>query len=502
MIINPVLKGFNPDPSAVKVGNTVYIAVSTFQWVPGVRIYQTKDLVNYEYCTDVLIHSDFRGNPKDCSIWAPQLSYVDDEFYLLYTEIISTNRPFKDGHNYLIRSKDIKGLWSEPIYLNSSGFDPSMYHEKDKSYLLNCIWDYRMTTPNKSAGIIMQEYSREKQKLIGEPIKIFNGTNAAKTEAPHLYKINDYYYLITAEGGTGVDHQVTVCRSKALYGPYEVDPNTPLLTSKEDKTLPLQCAGHGSLIMFENRWYMYHLVTRPLLKDYAVLGRETAIQELVMTKDFWLKLKSTDNKPLLKIESPYQTTSQFKHYFKDDFSTNKLHHEWNMLAYYDSSIFNQSNQGLEITSKESLQSLFDVSLIGKRLTTTNFYAETSIKFNPTHFNQMAGMGLYLNVENFFYAYITYDEIIGKCVRYFKKEQNVFHLYETKTPIVGEVVIKIITDNHMINVYINHMKQDIEENTTFLSGGFTGTYIFLSTHDLNTFKGSKATFKYFVYDELK
>ncbi|CCV64221.1 putative beta-1,4-xylosidase [Alteracholeplasma palmae J233] len=498
LVTNPVLRGFNPDPSSVKVGDTIYIAVSTFEWMPGVRIYQTKDLVNYEYVTDILTKSDFRGNPRDCSVWAPQISYVDGEFYVLYTDVKSTLRPFKDLHNYLVKSKSITGPWSEPIYLNSSGFDPSLFHDGEKSYLLNCIWDYRHHEPNKSVGIIIQEFDRKTNKLIDTYKKIFDGTEAAKTEAPHIYKLNDYYYLITAEGGTGKDHQVTVCRSKNVFGPYELDPQTPLLTSKNHPELKLQCAGHASLITMDNGdMYIFHLTTRPLENNFAILGRETALQSVIL-KDGWLRLKEGGNLPYDTVEVKSTVKQVINHDFKDDFK-HKLHHEWNTLRNYDLSFLDVTSNGLKMISQESMQSLFDISLIGKRITTYDFTAKTEVEFNPERFNQMAGIGLYLNAENFFYAYLTYDEKVGKCIRYFKKSANEFTLYDKVTPInETKVVLEVVSENNLVDILVNGNKQNINEKITFLSGGFTGLYVTLSVHDLDYRNGATATFKYFEY----
>lgn len=292
-IRNPVLPGFNPDPCIVRAKDTYYIAVSSFEWLPGVRVYASKDLAVWEHCTDVLTDQvDLRGNPKNCSIWAPQLSYHDGLFYLIYTDVKSTKRPFKDVHNYLITAPSIHGPWSEPVYLNSSGFDPSLYHDEDgRKWLLNEIWDYRIPEGNKSSGIVIQQYDPQQQKLVGKPFKLFDGTDLKKTEAPHIYKHQGYYYLITAEGGTGSGHAVTVARSRSLMGPYEVDPRNPMLTSRDNPELPLQCAGHGSLIQTpQGEWYMAHLCTRPVEGQYALLGRETALQQVYWDEEGWLRL--------------------------------------------------------------------------------------------------------------------------------------------------------------------------------------------------------------------
>lgn len=210
---NPILRGFNPDPNILRVKERYYIIVSSFEWLPGIRVYESKNLVNWSHTTDILTTQvSLQGNPTNGSIWAPQISYADGLFYLVYTDVKSAGRPFKDVHNYLITASEITGPWSEPIYLNSNGFDPSLFHdlETGKKWLVNELWDYRLDTPNKSSGIVLQEYDAEKKKLDGPIYKIFAGTELAKTEAPHLYFRNGYYYLMTAEGGTGRGHSVTV----------------------------------------------------------------------------------------------------------------------------------------------------------------------------------------------------------------------------------------------------------------------------------------------------
>ena len=125
-ISNPILRGFNPDPNILKVEETYYIAVSSFEWLPGIRVYASQDLVNWTHETDILTDQvHLQGNPKNCSIWAPQISYHAGRYYCIYTDVKSSSRPFKDCHNYLITASSIKGPWSEPIYVNSSGFDPT-----------------------------------------------------------------------------------------------------------------------------------------------------------------------------------------------------------------------------------------------------------------------------------------------------------------------------------------------------------------------------------------
>ena len=239
MIKNPILKGFNPDPSIIRVEDDYYIATSTFEWYPGVQIHHSKDLMNWQLVAQPLNRAellDMRGNPDSCGIWAPCLSFDNGLFYLIYTDVKRHDGSFKDSHNYLTTCTEIDGNWSSPIHLNSSGFDPSLFHDGEKKWFLNMIWDYR-PGHNPFGGILLQQYCHKTKKLTGPIHNIFKGTKMGFTEAPHLYKRQEYYYLLTAEGGTEYDHCMTFARSKNIEGPYEVDPNGYFLTSKDNPYL-------------------------------------------------------------------------------------------------------------------------------------------------------------------------------------------------------------------------------------------------------------------------
>ncbi len=159
-----------------------------------------------------------KGNPNSGGVWAPCLSYSDGKFWLIYTDVKVVDGAWKDCHNYLVTCETINGDWSEPITLNSSGFDASLFHDKDGTkYLLNMLWDHRIDR-HSFGGIVIQEYSDKEQKLIGKPKVIFEGTDRKLTEAPHLYHIGNYYYLLTAEGGTRYEHAATIARSANIEG--------------------------------------------------------------------------------------------------------------------------------------------------------------------------------------------------------------------------------------------------------------------------------------------
>ncbi len=179
MITNPILPGFNPDPSICRAGPDYYIATSTFEWYPGVQIHHSTDLVNWRLVCRPLDREsqlDMRGNPDSCGVWAPCLSYADGLFWLVYTDVKRLDGNFKDAHNYIVTAPSITGPWSDPVYVNSSGFDPSLFHDDDgRKWFLNMVWNHRTDSVGGSpkhpafAGILLQEYDADAGKLIGKP---------------------------------------------------------------------------------------------------------------------------------------------------------------------------------------------------------------------------------------------------------------------------------------------------------------------------------------------
>jgi len=247
-----------------------------------------------------------RGEPDSCGVWAPCLSFADGIFWLCYTVVKRFDGNFKDTHNYLTTCQRIDGHWTDPVYLNSSGFDPSLFHDDDgRKWVTNAVWDHR---PDRSFfyGIVLQEYSSEKRSLTGKRKHIFSGTELDCTEAPHLYKSDACYYLITAEGGTGYGHAVTMARSTTVDGDYTADPSGPVLTTRDDPDWPLQRNGHADFVETQDgSLFLVHLCGRPLEGTRRCpLGRETAIQRLRKTDDGWFRLENGGHLPELAIEPP------------------------------------------------------------------------------------------------------------------------------------------------------------------------------------------------------
>jgi xylan 1,4-beta-xylosidase len=420
MIKNPILPGFNPDPSVVRVADDFFIAVSTFEWYPGVQIHQSRDLRNWRLAARPLNRAallDMRGNPDSGGIWAPCLSWDDGLFYLIYTDVKRLDSGIKDAHNYLTTCETVDGVWSDPIYLNSSGFDPSLFHDDDgRKWFINMVWDSRYER-NRFGGIYLQEYCPKQKKLIGKITNIFKGTELGTTEAPHLYKRDGYYYLLTAEGGTGYTHAMTLARCRHLQGPYEVDPQGYLLTAKDHPELELQRSGHGSLFDTPNgENYLVHLCGRPLKEvRRCPHGRETGLQKTHWTEDGWLRLEGAtgDGLPALMVKAPdieAQPWPEQSSCHEFDSGTLPGEFQWLRTPYPETFMSLDERPGfLSLKGKSSLGNWFEQALIARRQEAFCFTAETRLEFDPTNFQQSAGLVCYYNARKFHYLYISVDE---------------------------------------------------------------------------------------------
>jgi len=399
---NPVLKGFNPDPSIVRVGKDYYIATSTFEYFPGVQIHHSTDLVNWKVLNrplDSLRLLDMAGCPDSCGVWAPCLSYSKGLFHLVYSNVKSFDNIIGNTPNFLTTASDIMGPWSDPIYLSNSGFDGSFFHDNDgRQYFLSM----KIDKDQFFGGIILQEYSAEKKSLIGEEILLYEGSELGKTEGPHIYKRGNYYYLLLAEGGTEYGHAVSLARSKNLLGPYELHPQNPLITAANNDKHKLQKAGHACLVDTDDgRTFMTYLVGRPMTtRGRCMLGRESAIEEMVWAKDDWLYTKSKSSLPALEFSSEHPVVVDSDHtfyHFEQELSTDFQ----TLRTPIDSSWLFEEEGKLLIKGREEIGSHGHQSILLRRLTSVN--AEVTFGFEVVEGDTgRVGLIFYYNALHFIY----------------------------------------------------------------------------------------------------
>ena len=519
-IKNPILRGFNPDPSICRAGDDFYIATSTFEWFPGVQIFHSVDMETWSFVGRPLNRAallDLTGVPDSCGVWAPCLTWADDRFWLCYTVVNRFDGDFKDTHNYLTTAPDIAGPWSDPIYLNSSGFDPSLFHDEDgRKWYSNMVWDHR---PNRSyfRGIVVQEYAVEDKRLFGPRKVVFDGTKTDFTEGPHIYKHGGRYYLITAEGGTGYGHAVTNARADDIWGPYEEDPELHVVTARHRYQAGLQRTGHGGLVEGPGgQWYLTHLCSRPLDGvRRSPMGRESALQKVKWTEDGWLRLSEPETAYDAFTDHPLQKV-------RTDFDRADLPSEFQWLRTPRSDyLFSLTEKpgALRLFGRESIGSLYHSSLVARRQQHFNYTAETKLSFAPEDFQQMAGLVAYYNAHKFHYAYITREDGLGRVLSIMScNADQSLHLTHpiADTPVVladdGDIWLKCDVDGAVLQFYYSvdgaiwHPLGPALDNSLLSDeagkgdgANFTGTFVGMACQDL-TGQGAPADFSYFAYEE--
>ncbi|PWG00558.1 glycoside hydrolase family 43 protein [Levilactobacillus bambusae] len=440
-IQNPVLPGFNPDPSMIRVGDTYYIANSTFEWFPGVRLHESKDMVHWNELPSPLASVtmlDMAGNPASGGIWAPDLSYADGKFWLVFTDVKVTEGPFKDMHNYVTTATDIRGPWTKPTLLNGVGFDESLFHDDDgRKYLVQQTWDHR-EYKQPFNGITLTEIDPETLRVKPETARtIYRGTDVKLVEGPHLYKIKGQYYLFAAQGGTVWTHQEVVARSASLTAEsFVTEPGEPFITNFDTPDSYLQKQGHGALVSTPGgEWYYASLTGRPWHHDtesvwdprgWCTLGRETAIQKVEWDAEGWPRIVGGHGGQTF-VEAPkdaIHTDAPDNHSYHDNFTGDLDTTQWNTLRIPFTSHMGRTGDGkLTLVGHESFASNFDVSLVGLRWQAFNFDAQVKVEFDPYSYQQMAGLTNFYNDKHYSWVFITWDEERGHVIEVAQNDNN-------------------------------------------------------------------------------
>ncbi len=414
---NPILAGFYPDPSICRAGDDYYLINSSFAYYPGLPIFHSKDLLNWQQIGHAMDRPEqlpLEGSGVSRGLFAPAISYHNGIFYIVCTEVSKLG-------NFVITAKDPRGPWSNPVQLPQvNGIDPSLFFDNDgKSYIVyNSIPPDNKTLWNGHRTIRMYEFDAATLKVKGaEKLLINGGTDTAKhpvwIEGPHLINKDGWYYLICAEGGTGYNHSEVVFRSKSVEGPFISYENNPILTQRQldpARKNPITTTGHADFVEDKSgNWWAVFLGCRPYEGDFYNAGRETFMAPVVW-KEGWpqfilgsaeLKYSYPINAQIDKKAEPFNGN----YLFRDEFDKDRLNIRYSFLRTVKESWYSLKDVPGSLTLRlrpETATGKSNPSFVGFRQAHIKGYAATALRFTANAENEKAGLLVFQNEKNHYY----------------------------------------------------------------------------------------------------
>jgi alpha-N-arabinofuranosidase len=399
---NPVIPGFHPDPSVCRVGRDFYLVTSSFEYFPGVPVFHSRDLVNWRqlgHCLERESQLPLAGAPASAGIWAPTLRHHDGVFYLATTNV--SYHPEFVGRNFIVTATSPEGPWSEPVFVEQPGIDPSLFFDRDGSAYF--------TTSH--GGAFQSRIDVATGKLLTEPKLIWGGSGAQYPEGPHLYRRNDAYYLLLSEGGTEYGHLITMARSKSPWGPFEPCARNPLLTHRSLKS-PIQAVGHADLVETEGgAAFAVFLAIRP--NGYPPcyhLGRETFLTPVTWADDGF-PVFGDAGRVALEMETPLEpgpATNDVSP--RDEFTAKRLALHWNQLRNPDASLTSLEERPGFLRLRGSAHGLDDAASpawVGRRQAHFAVRAATCLEFRATTEREEAGLAVRMNEKHHYEIFVTH-----------------------------------------------------------------------------------------------
>jgi alpha-N-arabinofuranosidase len=496
---NPVIRGYYPDPSVCRAGGKYYLVASSFQYFPGVPLFESTDLVNWKQIGHCLTRSSqlpLDNAYSSGGIFAPTIRHNSGRFYMATTNVTG-------GGNFYVYTDDIYGEWSEPIYVEQEGIDPSLYFEGDRAYFMSNGQD-----KDRKPAIIQSEINIETGELLSEVRSLWGGTGGRYLESPHLYKIGGYYYLTAAEGGTEYGHMVTYARSKDMWGPYEPYAGNPVLTNRNLGGYPIQGIGHADLIDDEQgNWWILHLGFRQIDRwlTFHHLGRETFLMPVDFGADGWFTAgeNGTTTVEVNTERIPANVVQEFKNEYTFE---NTEAHEWRFIRKEAVENFIYDTEGerrvLKIrSSPHTLNVAGNPSFVG--LHQKEFNMKLSVKAKVL--SGEAGVTVYMDENH------HYDISVVKYRNnyYAKLKLNIgdIKFEQTSVSLKSEQTTLIIkADAYNYGFFICEDGEEInlgQAQTRYLSsevaGGFTGVVLGLYSQNgkgsrFNEFRAFRLTYK--------
>ena len=495
---NPVIPGFYPDPSICKAGDDFYLVSSSFEYFPGVPVFHSKDLVNWEQIGHCLTRPS-QLNLEKCrvsgGIYAPTIRYHEGTFFMITTNV-------SDKGNFIVHTKDPAGEWSEPVWLKQGGIDPSLYFEGDKCYL----------TSNPGNTIYLSEINPITGEQLSESKAIWGGTGGRYPEAPHIYKKDGWYYLLISEGGTEYGHKVTIARSKNIDGPYDSNPANPILThiDKHTQSSPIQGTGHADIIQAnDGSWWMVFLAFRPQSWLHHMLGRETFLAPVRWDKNAW-PVVNGNGTVQLNMEVP---TLPLKAFPKKDplteFREKKTGLEWNYLRnpVPENYILNPEKGYLRLkASTVKLDELDSPTFIGRRQQHINFKATTLLNLHEARPGDEAGLTVFMN-NNSHYDLILKQKDNKTRSLVLRIRLGVMNHTAFEIPVKeGQIYLQVKGERDYYSFaystdgkkFLPAGKMDVRYISSETAGGFTGIYLGLFACSASSSSRAYADFDEFIY----
>jgi alpha-N-arabinofuranosidase len=414
---NPILAGFYSDPSVTRAGDRFYLVSSTFAYFPGIPVLESDDLVHWKPIGHVIERRselDFDGLGISRGVFAPDIAFHDGLFYVINTAVDS-------GGNYFVTAKNPAGPWSDPARLeNLDGIDPSLFFDDDgKAYVVNNGPPVGTPLYDGHRAIWIQEFHVASGKLVGPRRVLVNGgVEPAKKpiwiEGPHLFRRNDWYYLMCAEGGTGPQHSEVVLRSRSPWGPFVPYEGNPILTQRDlppRRPAPIANAGHADLVQAgDGRWWAVFLASRLYGGTHYNTGRETFLLPVTWKDDWPVILPKGEAIPYI-VPGPIgmsavdQSPASGNFTWRDDFDAPALDPAWSYVRVprTDWADLRTRPGTLTIHARpEPLETLRNPSFLARRQQHLSFEASTALQL-PRAGHVAAGIAAFQN-ENFWYFF--------------------------------------------------------------------------------------------------
>ena len=515
---NPILPGCYPDPSICRVGDDYYLVTSTFEYFPGLPIFHSRDLVHWEQIGHVLNRPsqlDLDEIRPSGGLYAPTIRFSNGTFYVINTLV---NGKTKSG-NFIVTASDPAGPWSEPYWLEDApGIDPSLFFDDDGR-----VWyvGNRGATHSQYEGhteIWLQELDINTMRLTGEISTLWEGAlkKAIWAEAPHLYKIHGFYYLMIAEGGTAHNHAVTIARSDKVTGPYEGNPRNPILTHRHlGLDYPIVGTGHADLVETQaGEWCMVCLAMRPYGGYFYNLGRETFLAPVRWEDDWPIVSPGTG-----RVEFSYPVPDLPEQTWPEvparvDFDSAALALQWNFLRTPRDEFYslNEHPGYLRLRLRpQRLSEQTNPSFVGRRQQHIHFKAQCVMEFTPQNEDECAGLALIQN-NNFHFLFVL-TKGIEPVVRLIRRANGTEVLLSEAPVPAGQIVLRVEAHEQAYSFCFSNqvdewkvLAKEVDGRilSTPIAGGFVGAYTGMYASSNGQPTTNYADFDWFEYmgfDEL-